>query len=161
MTGLAPLITAASGAMATGGFQMAMAGASALSGMAAGAARRRGYEAQAAEADLRGRSQAIGYKQQGADALRNMNETLAAIISRSAAGGVDPTSGSSATLQMYARSEGARESQIAQDNEVLALGQASMQAGEYRSAGRTAQLSSFVSAAGSLGQGAYRYGQLA
>ena len=75
MAALAPMV-------ASSGFQMAMAGASALSTMQAGAARRRGYEAQAAEADLRGRSQAIGYKQQGADALRNMNETLAAIISR-------------------------------------------------------------------------------
>ena len=141
--------------------QLAFAAFSAVGQLAAGAAQRRGYEQQAEQAELRGRSEAIAYKQQGADALRNMNETLAAIISRSAAGGVDPTSGSAATLQMYARSEGARESQIAQDNEVLALGQASMQAGEYRSAGRTAQLSSFVSAAGSLGQGAYRYGQLA
>lgn len=116
---------------------------------------------QAEQAELRGRSEAIAYKQKGADALRNLNETLAAIISRSAAGGVDPTSGSAATLQQYALSEGAREKQIAQDNAIMALGQASTQAGIYQSAGRAAQLSSYVSAAGTLGQGAYRYGQLA
>ena len=149
-----------SGLMATGGFQLFSAGVSALGQISAGAAQKRQYQMQAEQAELRGRSEAIAYKQKGADALRNLNETLAAIISRSAAGGVDPTSGSAATLQQYALSEGAREKQIAQDNAIMALGQASTQAGIYQSAGRAAQLSSYVSAAGTLGQGAYRYGQL-
>ena len=149
------------GLMATGGFQLFSAGVSALGQLSAGAAQKRQYQMQAEQAELRGRSEAIAYKRQGSDALRNLNETLAAIISRSAAGGVDPTSGDSATLQQYALSEGARESQIAQDNAIMALGQASTQAGIYQSAGRAAQLSSYVSAAGTLGQGAYRYGQLA
>ena len=138
-----------------------MAGVSALGQISAGAAQKRQYQMQAEQAELRGRSEAIAYKQKGADALRNMNETLAAIISRSAAGGVDPTSGSAQLCQQYALSEGAREKQIAQDNAIMALGQASTQAGIYQSAGRAAQLSSYVSAAGTLGQGAYRYGQLA
>lgn len=149
------------GLMATGGFQLFSAGVSALGQISAGAAQKRQYQMQAEQAELRGRSEAIAYKQKGADALRNLNETLAAIISRSAAGGIDPTSGSAATLQQYALSEGAREKQIAQDNAIMALGQASTQAGIYQSAGRAAQLSSYVSAAGTLGQGAYRYGQLA
>ena len=152
---------AATSLAASGGFQLAMAGVSALGQISAGAAQKRQYQMQAEQAELRGRSEAIAYKQKGADALRNLNETLAAIISRSAAGGVDPTSGSAATMQQYALSEGAREKQIAQDNAIMALGQASTQAGIYQSAGRTAQLSSYVSAAGTLGQGAYRYGQLA
>ena len=75
-----------------------MAGVSALGQISAGAAQKRQYQMQAEQAELRGRSEAIAYKQQGADALRNLNETLAAIISRSAAGGVDPTSGSAATF---------------------------------------------------------------
>ena len=150
-----------SGLMATGGFQLFSAGVSALGQISAGAAQKRQYQMQAEQAELRGRSEAIAYKQKGADALRNLNETLAAIISRSAAGGVDPTSGSAATLQQYALSEGAREKQIAEDNAIMALGQASTQAGIYQSAGRAAQLSSYVSAAGTIGQGAYRYGQLA
>ena len=81
------------GLMATGGFQLFSAGVSALGQISAGAAQKRQYQMQAEQAELRGRSEAIAYKQQGADALRNLNETLAAIISRSAAGGVDPTSG--------------------------------------------------------------------
>ena len=101
------------GLMATGGFQLFSAGVSALGQISAGAAQKRQYQMQAEQAELRGRSEAIAYKQQGADALRNLNETLAAIISRAAAGGVDPTSGDSATLQQYALSEVAIEKQIA------------------------------------------------
>ena len=133
---------------------------SAGSQLAAGAAQRRGYQQQAEQAELRGRSEAIAYKQKGADALRNLNETLAAIVARAGAGGVDPTSGSAATLQQFATGEGVREFNIAADNAVLALGQASSQAQIYQSAGKAAQLSSFVSAAGTIGQGAYQYGQL-
>lgn len=133
---------------------------SAVGALAAGAAQKRAYDAQARQAEIRGRSQAIAYKQQGADALRNLNETLAAVIARSAAGGVDPTSGSAATVQQYAMSEGAREFSIAADNSVMALGQADAQAYQYRAAGQAAQMNAFVQAAGTVATGAYRYGQL-
>lgn len=125
-----------------------------------GAAQQASYEQQAQAAELKGRSEAIAYKQQGADALQNLNETLSAIIARAGAGGVDPTSGSAATMQMFALSEGSREAAIAQDNAALALGEATQQAGIYRSAGRTAQLSANVSAAASIGEAAYMAGQL-
>ena len=133
---------------------------SAVGALAAGAAQKRAYDAQARQAEIRGRSQAIAYKQQGADALRNLNETLAAVIARSAARGVDPTSGSAATIQQYAMSEGAREFSIAADNSVMALGQADTQAYQYRAAGQAAQTNAFVQAAGTVATGAYRYGQL-
>jgi len=152
MAVLAPMV-------ASSGFQLALAGASALGQLSVGAAQKRQYQMQAEQAELRGRSEAIAYKQKGADALRNLNETLAAIIARSAMG-EDPTSGSAATLQQFAMGDGVREFNIAADNAVMALGQASTQAGIYQQAGKAAQLSSYVSAAGTLGQGAYRYGQL-
>jgi len=125
-----------------------------------GRAQQASYEQQAQAAELKGRSEAIAYKQQGADALRNLNETLAAIVARAGAGGVDPTSGSAATMQMFAMSEGSREFAISEDNAALALGEATQQAGIYRSAGRTAQLSANVSAAASIGEAAYMAGQL-
>ena len=161
MAVLAPIAAAATPIITSAGFQAAAAGVSALGTIAAGAAQRRQYEAQARQAELRGRAEALAYKQRGADALRNLNETLAAIISRSAAGGVDPTSGSAATLQQFAMGEGVREFNIAADNAIMALGQGQTQAGIYKQAGQAAQLSSYVQAAGQIGQGAYRYGQLA
>ena len=144
------------GPIVTVGSKLAAAGAQ----RDVGAAQRASYEQQAQAAELKGRSEAIAYKQQGADALQNLNETLSAIIARAGAGGVDPTSGSAATMQMFALSEGSREAAIAQDNAALALGEATQQAGIYRSAGRTAQLSANVSAAASIGEAAYMAGQL-
>lgn len=161
MAVLAPIAAAATPIITSAGFQAAAAGVSALGTIAAGAAQRRQYEAQARQAELRGRAEALAYKQKGVDALNNLNQTLAAIISRSAAGGVDPTSGSAATLQQFAMGEGVREFNIAADNAVMALGQGQTQAGIYKQAGQAAQLSSYVQAAGQIGQGAYRYGQLA
>jgi len=164
VTALASIAAPASGAIASTAAlsttQLVLAGASAAGTVMSGMAQQQQYKMQAEQAQLRGRSEAIAYKQKGADALRNLNETLAAIISRSASGGVDPTSGSAATLQQYAMGEGIREFNIAADNASMALGQASAQAGIYKSAGQSAMLSSLVSAGGAVGQGAYRYGQL-
>jgi len=140
--------------------QLALGAVSVAGTLAAGAAQRRQYEEQARQARIRGRSEAIAYKQKGADALRNLNETLAAITARSAAGGVDPTSGSARTIAEFAQGEGIRESNMAADNAIMALGQASSQAFNYRQAGYTAQLTSYVQAAGTIGQYAYQYGQL-
>tara|TARA_R100001377_G_C3157289_1_gene98468 strand:+ start:268 stop:720 length:453 start_codon:yes stop_codon:yes gene_type:complete len=134
--------------------------ASAAGQVKSGMAQREGYNLQAQQAELRGRSEAIAYKQKGVDALRNLNETLASIVARAGAGGVDPTSGSAATLQGYAMGEGVREFNIAADNAAMAIGQASMQANIYRQAGKSAQFSSNISAVGTLGQGAYQYGQV-
>jgi hypothetical protein len=161
MAVLAPIAAAATPIITSAGFQAAAAGVAALGTIAVGAAQRRQYEAQARQAELRGRAEALAYKQKGADALNNLNQTLAAIISRAAAGGVDPTSGSAATLQQFAMGEGVREFNIAADNAVMALGQGQTQAGIYKQAGQAAQLNSYVQAAGQIGQGAYRYGQLA
>lgn len=125
-----------------------------------GRAQQESYEQQAQQAELKGRSEAIAYKQQGSEALQRLNETLAAIVARAGAGGVDPTSGSAQTVAMYAMSQGATEAAIAEDNQALALGEATQQAGIFRSAGRTAQLSANVSAAASVGEAAYMAGQL-
>lgn len=148
-------------AVAAAPLMMVSSAVSAFGKLQAGAAQRRMYDEQAAQAQMRGRSEAIAYKQQGADVLRNLNENLSAIIARSAAGGVDPTSGSAAVLQQYAMAEGVREKNIAADNALLAEGQASTQAHQYRMAGQAAQQASFFQAAGTLGTGIYRYGQLA
>ncbi len=125
-----------------------------------GRAQQESYERQAQQAELKGRSEAIAYKQQGSEALKRLNETLAAIIARAGAGGVDPTSGSAATMQMFAVSEGSMEAVVAKDNAALALGEGYTQGGIYRSAGSTAMKTANVSAAASVGEAAYMAGQL-
>ena len=125
-----------------------------------GRAQQASYERQAEQAELRGRSEAIAYKQKGAEALKRLNETLAAIVARAGAGGVDPTSGSAATIQQFSVGEGIEEFNIAADNAAIALGEGYTQGGIYRSAGATAQKTADLAAMGSLGEAAVMYGEL-
>ncbi len=141
--------------------QIALAGISAAGSIAAGRAQQAAYNEQAAQAKLQGRSQAIAYRQQGADVLRNLNETLAATIASAAAGGIDPTSGSAAVLQNYARSEAYREYGTALDNAELAKAGAAAQARIYQSAGKTAAMTGFTQAAGTMFTGIQRQLSLA
>lgn len=152
---------AAIGAMAASpGMQLATGIMSAAGRLSAGSAEQRQYEGKAKEAELRGRMEALAYKQKGVDALRNLNETLAAITARAAAGGVDATSGSARTIAEYAQGEGIREANIAADNAAMAIGQASAQAYNYREAGYAAKQTATTQAIGTLFTSAYRYGQL-
>lgn len=129
---------------------------SAAGSIAAGQAQRRAYNAQAEQARIQGRSQAIAYKQQGAAVLRNLNETLASTIAMAGAGAVDPTSGSARVLQDFARAEAYAEYGTALDNAVLAREGAAAQAEVYRMAGRAAFQTGVFNAIGALGQGIQR-----
>ena len=135
---------------------IAFMAASAAASISGGAAQRRQYNAQAAQTKIQGRSQAIAYRQQGADVLRNLNETLAATIAIAGAGNVDPTSGSARVLQEYARAEASSEYGTALDNAVLARAGAQAQAAIYRQAGNAAFVAGIGQAAGTLGQGISR-----
>ena len=144
----------------TSALTIGMSVVSAAGKIKAGRAERDRYRREADLVELKGRTEAIAYKQKGADILSNLNNTLAAIIARSAAGGVDPTSGSAAVLATASTADGITEANIAADNAILAVNQASEQADIYRKAGDTAYKSSVIGAIGTIGTGAYRYGQL-
>lgn len=135
------------------GIETVLMAASAATSIAGGAAQRSAYNAQAAQAKIQGRSQAIAYRQQGADVLRNLNETLAATIAMAGAGNVDPTSGSARVMQEFARAEASSEYGTALDNAVLATAGAQAQAAIYRQAGQSAFVAGIGQAAGTLGYG--------
>jgi hypothetical protein len=99
---------------------------------------RAAYDAKAAQERLRGRSQALQYKQQGINVLRQLNENLASTVARAAAGGVDPLSGSALNLQNYAMREGVRDYNQSRDNATIATGMAEYQAKQYKAAGSAA-----------------------
>jgi hypothetical protein len=96
------------------------------------------YDAKAAQERIRGRSQALQYKQQGINVLRELNENLASTVARAAAGGVDPLSGSALNLQNYAMREGVRDYNQSRDNATIATGMAEYQAKQYKAAGSAA-----------------------
>jgi hypothetical protein len=138
---------------------MITAGTSAVSAagqISAGKTQQRMYNAQAEQAKIQGRSQAISYKQQGAMVLRNLNETLASTIALAGAGNVDPTSGSARIMQEFAQAEAFAEYGTALDNAVLAKEGAAAQAQIYRMGGRAAFQQGVINAAGTLGQGIQR-----
>lgn len=135
--------------------QIALAAFTAIGTMAAAKQQQAMYNEQAAQAKIQGRTQAIQYKQQGADVLRNMNETLAMTTARAGQFG-DPTLGSALALQKFALSEGYGEYGTSIDNSELALAGAAAQASIYRQAGRTARMTGYVQAAGTMGEGINR-----
>lgn len=132
------------------------AAVSAAGSISAGITQQRMYNAQAEQAKIQGRSQAISYKQQGAMVLRNLNETLASTIALAGAGNVDPTSGSARIMQEFAQAEAFAEYGTALDNAVLAKEGAAAQAQIYRMGGRAAFQQGVINAAGTLGQGIQR-----
>jgi len=139
---------------------MATTAISAIGQAQAGRQQQAMYDAQAADALMKGRSEAIAYKQQGANVLRNLNENLAAIIARTSAGNVDATSGSSATTALFGQAEAAREYHQAQDNAVMAEGHAASQAHQYSMAGRSARDTGRINALGTISSGLFMFGQL-
>ena len=134
----------------------AVGAVSAAGQISAGRTQQRMYNAQAEQAKIQGRSQAIAYKQQGAAVLRNLNETMASTIALAGAGNIDPTSGSARVMQDFARAEAYAEYGTALDNAVLAKEGAAAQAQVFRMAGRAAYQTGVINAVGALGQGIQR-----
>lgn len=121
----------------------------------AGRAEKQVYDAKAADAIMKGRSEAIAYKQQGADVLARLNDNLAAIIARTAQGG-----GVGYTIATSNMAEAAREFHTTADNAVIAKGQATMQADQYRMAGDAAMTTARYNAASTIGSALFQFGQL-
>ena len=126
-------------------------GVSAYSSWRQGAYARAEYDARAAQERLRGRAQALQYKQQGIEVLRRLNENLASTVARAAAGGVDPLSGSALNLQNYAMREGMRDYNQSRDNALIATGMSEYQAQQYKAAGKAAYRSGLLSAITTIG----------
>jgi hypothetical protein len=108
----------------------------------AGRAKQQSYNAQAAQAELQGRTQAIQYKTQAANILRNLNETIATITARAgASGGVG---GSAGALLRNVSGQGGAEYATSIDNATLALAGAQTQAAIYRYSGKVAKINSQI-----------------
>ena len=130
------------------GMEMVFIGAL-LSGASAAAAgraeveaaeyQRNSYYSQARQAELKGRTDALAYKREGIDILRNVQKTMATANVRAAAGGLAPfVSGESTAMINIASMRGAAdEFSIQTDNASLAQSMAQAQAENLREAGDT------------------------
>ena len=97
------------------------------------------YYSNARQAELKGRTDALAYKREGIDILRNVQKTMAAANVRAAAGGLAPfVSGESTSLINIASMRGAAdEFSVQTDNASLAQSMSQMQADNLRLAGDT------------------------
>jgi hypothetical protein len=140
---------------------VALGAMGAASQVQAGKTTAAGYMAQATQARVQARGEALKYKQQGVAVLDNILRTQATINARAGAGSIDPFSGSAGALQQYALARGALESYAAIDNRLIAERTGELQAQQYESAARAAiaqargaafmTLASSVVSAGMLG----------
>tara|TARA_R110002074_G_scaffold95766_2_gene208348 strand:+ start:241 stop:780 length:540 start_codon:yes stop_codon:yes gene_type:complete len=126
------------------GMEIVLLSALAASSAAAGFAKvksakyqRNAYYSQARQAELKGRSDALAYKREGIDILRNVQKTMATANVRAAAGGLAPfVSGESTSLINIASMRGAAdEFSIQSDNASLAQSMSQAQADNLRQAG--------------------------
>ena len=100
---------------------------------------RNSYYSNARQAELKGRTDALAYKREGIDILRNVQKTMATANVRAAAGGLAPfVSGDSTSLINIASMRGAAdEFSVQTDNASLAQSMSQAQADNFRLAGDT------------------------
>jgi hypothetical protein len=129
---------------------LAGAGISAYGQMQAGKAQARGLAQQAALAQVQAKGEALKYRQQGVETLKNIVRTNSTLNARAAAGGIDPFSGSAAGLAQFTQSEGAMEYFVTEDNQIIAREGGAIQARLYMDQAKQAKRGAMFAAAGTL-----------
>lgn len=140
--------------------QTGLGGLQAVGQLMSAFGRAEAYDGQAAVARIQGRQRALQQRQQGVEALRRLNENLATIFARGAAGNVDALSGSVLSLQNASARDAFSEYYINKDNATIEMATANMQADQYEAAGDISMTAGLFEAAGTIGTGIYRDQQL-
>ena len=137
---------------------------SAKAQMDAGKAQRYQYEAQAKQAEIKGRQDAVAYKEMGNQVLRERRRIVASAIAKGGASGFNFTEAGSPTDIAVRQTdyEAVKDFTIARDNATMAIKMAQYNAGSLRTAGRniqqTSRLAAFGTAMSGIGQAGLSYG---
>lgn len=123
---------------------------SALGQMQAGKAEARGLAQQAALEKVRARGEALKYKAQSVDILKNAVRANASINAMAGAGGIDPATGSAFGLQTASMADAVSEYYISEDNQVIAREGGAIQADIYNQQANQAYRGGLFKAAGTL-----------
>ena len=120
------------------------------------------YEMKARNEEIKGRIDAVNYKMQGAEILKNMERAMAASTARTAAGGLNPyASGESADLiNTYSMKTGIGDSGMARTNAMLALDASKRNASQFRTAGKYAVQYGTIAGVASTATGLSSLGQI-
>jgi len=139
---------------------VAVSAVSAFGQIQAGRAQANGLAQQAAMAQVQARGEALKYREQGVDVLRNIVRTRATIRARAAAGGIDPFSGSADALSTFAMTEGARELYVTRENEIIAREGGSIQSSLLMQQSKSAYNGGIFGAIGTLGSAALSFSKI-
>ncbi|MBV28049.1 MAG: hypothetical protein CMQ13_08280 [Gammaproteobacteria bacterium] len=122
----------------------------------AGKAEQYALNAQAKQAELQGRTEALKYKQQGNQILNNLEKVLAANAARASAGNMDPMASGTTTDLIAGLNirEGVSDFQISRSNADIAKKMSKYQAGMLRTAGSNVMKAARTQAFITIGKGA-------
>jgi hypothetical protein len=144
---------AAPAALAVGGLQ-------AISAIQQGRYQKAMYNVQAKQAELQGRQNALNYSRQALDVLENQRRMAGTLISRSAAGGIDPFSGSPMTVDQWNAYQAGDEYNLGIENADMAIAGGLAQSQSLQAAGKQAMKTAYFDAAMSVGEGLIKYKML-
>lgn len=141
---------------------LVIGGASAVATYRQGQAAQMVEEAKADQAVLQGSIQAVNYKEEANQKLKNLEKVLAANTARASAGNISPfTSGDTpALIARLNTREGVNQFTVSRDNATMAVKMAKYQADQHRTAGKNIMKSAKTQALIQLGQSALTAGQI-
>ena len=125
-------------------------------------AQRTMYNRQAEITERQAKLDGLAYKQQGVNALKKMNQVLAANAARAAAGNLDPFSSGDShdVIATYNLRQGVNDFTIARDNQTIAEKMGKYQADNYRYAGQVAVSNAKTMAVANIGMSFVTAGQV-
>lgn len=137
---------------------------SAKATMDAGKAQQHMYNVQAKQAEIKGRQDALAYKEQANQVLRERNRLMASAMAKGGASGFNFTEAGSPTdiANIQSRYNAVKDFTIARDNAAMATSMASYNAASLRTAGKNARNAAKTAAFGQvltgIGQAGMSYG---
>jgi len=146
--------------MGAAGPAVALQAASGLMKIQAARSQARGLAAQATQARVEARSEALKYKQQGVAVLDNILRTQANIVARAGAGNIDPFSGSAMALRFQALAKGADEFYLSSEGQTIVTATGEAQAQQFLAQGRAGIRAATMGAILGTGMQAYNQGML-
>jgi hypothetical protein len=123
--------------------------ASGMAQMSAARAQQEQYEIQARNAKIKGRQDAVNYKREGVERLRELNRAMAATVARAGAGGIQMVSGETKRMiNLTSAAYGLGEVRTLDRNAEMAILGSNAAASDALRAGDTAYTTGMLSAVG-------------
>jgi hypothetical protein len=135
-------------------------GLKAISSIQQGRYQKAMYDIQAKQAELQGRQNALNYSKQALTVLEDQRRMAGTLVARSAAGGIDPFSGSPMTVDQWNAYQAGDEYNLGLENADMAIAGGLAQSQSLRAAGKQAMQSAYLNAAISVASAGADYNKL-